>query len=152
MLVRPATLADAPFIARFNASLARETEAIELDPGRLLAGVTAALEDPSKARYLIAESGALPIGQLMVTYEWSDWRNGFIWWIQSVWVEAAFRSQGVFRALYQALESEARASGAAALRLYVETHNERAQRAYESMGMLRAPYFIYEKDFVVSRP
>jgi GNAT superfamily N-acetyltransferase len=141
MLVRPATLADAPFIARFNASLARETEAIELDPGRLLAGVTAALEDPSKARYLIAESGALPIGQLMVTYEWSDWRNGFIWWIQ-----------GVFRALYQALESEARASGAAALRLYVETHNERAQRAYESMGMLRAPYFIYEKDFVVSRP
>jgi ribosomal protein S18 acetylase RimI-like enzyme len=152
MLVRPANPADAPFIARFNASLARETEAIELDPARLLAGVAAALEDPSKARYLIAESASLPIGQLMVTYEWSDWRNGFIWWIQSVWVEPAFRSQGVFRALYRSLEAEARAAGAAALRLYVETHNERAQRVYESMGMTRAPYFVYEKDFVVARP
>lgn len=146
MLVRPATLADAPFIARFNASLARETEAIELDPERLLAGVAAALEDPSKARYLIAESGAHPIGQLMVTYEWSDWRNGWFWWIQSVYVRPEARRRGVFRALFEHIEQLARQDPQViGLRLYVEAGNRAAQETYRKMGMQGTGYQVLER-------
>jgi len=153
MIVRAASFEDAPTVAQFNASLAEETEGISLDRARLEAGVRAALEDPAKGRYFIAEDGGKIAGQLMITYEWSDWRNGFIWWIQSVYVPAASRNRGVFRALYEAGEREARAHGGVrGIRLYVESHNTRAQQVYERMGMKRAPYQVFELDFVIERP
>jgi ribosomal protein S18 acetylase RimI-like enzyme len=118
-----------------------------------MAGVSAALDDPSKALYFIAEVDGLPAGQLMITYEWSDWRNGVFWWIQSVYVVPEWRRRGVYRKLYAEVQRLARErSGVCGLRLYVERHNELAQGAYERLGMRRAAYEMFEEDFVISRP
>jgi ribosomal protein S18 acetylase RimI-like enzyme len=88
----------------------------------------------------------------MITYEWSDWRNGNFWWIQSVYVRPDARGRGVFRRLYQAVEEAARKSGeSCGLRLYVEGENERAQRVYEGLGMKSTSYRFYEVDFVLQR-
>ena len=152
MIVRQATLSDAQTIARFNVLMAEETEHIHLDPARVLAGVEAVLRDPAKGWYMVAEVHGEVVGQLMVTYEWSDWRNGVFWWIQSVFVADEFRAQGVYRALYEELERQAHAdSGVCGIRLYVETHNTRAQHVYEKMRMARAHYLVYENDFVIER-
>lgn len=152
LVIRPATLDDAGVIARFNAAMARETEHLELDADRLLAGVRGVLTDPGKGFYLIAEAQGRIAGQTMVTFEWSDWRNGNFWWIQSVYVDRAFRSQGVFKRLYAEIERQARQPGiSCGLRLYVERENERAQKTYERLGMRRTGYRFYEVDFVISR-
>jgi GNAT superfamily N-acetyltransferase len=152
--LRVATEADAATIAGFNARMARETEHLELDPQRLRAGVEALLRDPAKGFYLLAcvdASGVERIaGQLMITYEWSDWRNGAFWWIQSVYVREEDRGQGVFSRLYREVHRMARQSGAACgLRLYVEGENRRAQQAYERLGMHERSYRFYETDFVL---
>ena len=150
--VRPASVADAEFLVRGNAAMALETEHISLDLDRLRDGVHALFEEPSRGLYYIAEIGGRRVGQMMITYEWSDWRNGVFWWIQSVWVEPEFRGQGVFRALYAYVEWLARETpGVCGLRLYVENNNSRAQATYEKVGMKRTVYQMFEVDFVLHR-
>src|SRR5438105_1452203 len=118
--VRRATPADVPVIVEFNRRLAAETEDKALDPGVLTRGVLAALADPHKGPYFVAEEGDQVLGQLQITYEWSDWRNGWMWWIQSVYVRADARRRGVFRALFDHVAGAARADPeVVAVRLYV---------------------------------
>jgi len=151
--IRTAKVSDAETIARYNRAMAAETESIQLDGDRLLAGVRAVFEDASRGFYLVGESGGRVVGQLMVTYEWSDWRNGVFWWIQSVYVEPEFRGTGVFRQLYDHALALARAgSSVCGIRLYVEGENHRAQRVYERVGMDRTSYRLYEVDFVLGAP
>jgi ribosomal protein S18 acetylase RimI-like enzyme len=150
--VRVATPSDAEFLVRGNASMALETEALSLDLDRLRDGVHALFEKPERGVYYVAESGGKRAGQLMLTYEWSDWRNANFWWIQSVWVEKEFRGQGVFTTMYRFVEDLARnATGVAGLRLYVEHENRRAQATYSKVGMARTVYEMFEVDFVLRR-
>lgn len=152
--IRLATPGDAEVIVRFNQAMARETEHLELDPARVTPGVAAVLGDPSKGLYWVAieaGSGAV-VGQLMITYEWSDWRNGVFWWIQSVYVDPAARGNGVYRALYDHVKAEAAADGGVCgIRLYVERDNRRAQAVYQKQGMKATDYLMYEVDFVIQR-
>lgn len=129
---------------QFNAALARETEALTLDLEVLRRGVTQVLEDAAKGFYLVADEGSRVVGQLMVTPEWSDWRNADWWWIQSVYVAPDFRRRGVFRALYEATLERSKQAGAHGLRLYVERENLRAQSTYAALGMKHARYELYE--------
>lgn len=146
--IRDAAPADASVIADFNAAMAKETEGKTLDPARLRAGVEAVLRDDANGRYWVAETDGRVVGQLPVTYEWSDWRNGRFWWIQSVYVHAGFRRQGVFAALYRHVESCARADGnACGLRLYVDKENRRAQDTYVALGMSFPGYLVMEAEF-----
>jgi ribosomal protein S18 acetylase RimI-like enzyme len=150
--VRLATVADAEFLVRGNASMALETEGLSLDLDRLRDGVHNLFEDAARGFYLIAEAEGRRAGQMMITYEWSDWRNANFWWIQSVWVEPQFRRRGVFRALYQSAESRAKAAGnVCGLRLYVESNNQRAAETYRRLGMQRTVYEMYEVDYVIPR-
>lgn len=152
-LVRLATPADAEFLVRGNAEMALETEHLSLDLDRLRDGVHALFDEPSRGVYYIAEVNGRRAGQMMITYEWSDWRNGLFWWIQSVWVEPAFRGQGIFKTLYAHVEALARSTpGICGLRLYVERDNARAQQTYERVGMRRTAYQMFEVDFVLSPP
>ena len=155
--IREATLDDVPLLAQWNAAMASETEGKVLDEGTILAGVQAGVADPGKARYFIAvgtaltggrETFAAPIGTLMLTREWSDWRNGEWWWIQSVYVEPGYRRRGVLSALYRHVEQLARDSaGVIGLRLYVERDNAVAKKTYAALGMNDAGYRIYESQF-----
>ena len=146
--VRPATAADADFLAQGNAAMALETEHKQLDPGIVGAGVRAALADPTKGLYFIAEQGGQRVGQLMFTYEWSDWRNGTFWWIQSVYVLPEARRSGVFRALFRHVEQRAeRDPGVCGIRLYVERENDRAQATYRHCGLHDAGYVVMEVDY-----
>jgi GNAT superfamily N-acetyltransferase len=148
--IRPATLADAPTIARFNSLMAVETEHIHLDQERLLHGVEALLRDPAKGFYIVAESNHTVVGQLMITFEWSDWRNGVFWWIQSVYVEQSARGTGVFKALFDFIHSRATSTkDVCGLRLYVEKSNVRAKQTYERLAMHQSHYEMYEMDFVM---
>ena len=148
--IRRATPGDAAQIARYNIAMAAETEQVTLEPERALRGVAALLADPGKGFYLVAVSGHRTVGQLMITYEWSDWRNGNFWWIQSVFVAPEFRRRGVFRRLYGYVMETARAdSGVCGVRLYVDRRNRRAQQAYASLGLERTAYEIFEVDFVM---
>lgn len=150
--IRLATIDDAEFLVRGNAAMALETEHLSLDLDRLRNGVHSLFEDRSRGVYYIAEAAGRRVGQMMITYEWSDWRNGVFWWIQSVWVEPAFRGQGVFKALYAHVENLAKADGGVCgLRLYVENNNQRAQATYERCGMTRTVYQMFEVDFVLAR-
>jgi GNAT superfamily N-acetyltransferase len=151
--VRPATAEDAEFLVRGNAEMALETESLSLNIERLRAGVRAIFEDPSRGFYLIAEAGGARAGQMMITYEWSDWRNGVFWWIQSVYTVPEMRRRGVFRALYSRAESLAHRDGSVCgLRLYVEAHNRVAQEVYRRCGMHETVYRMFEVDKVVARP
>ena len=148
VLVRPARPDDAPTIAEFNAAMALETEHKRLDPATLRAGVEHALAHPEVARYFLAESDGHVVGQLMVTMEWSDWRNATFWWIQSVYVRPDHRSRGVFKALYGQVEQLAGArTDVCGLRLYVEKDNAAAQEVYRRLGMSDAGYLVYEVDW-----
>ncbi|MCA9149079.1 MAG: GNAT family N-acetyltransferase [Planctomycetales bacterium] len=146
--IRFATFADAATIADFNRRLAAETENRELDSKTVTAGVESLLQQDGSGFYLVAVSDRRVIGCLMITYEWSDWRNGLFWWIQSVYVLAEFRRRGVFRELYLHAEEMARQlPGVCGLRLYVEHENEIARNTYSRLGMSQTPYQIYEKEF-----
>jgi GNAT superfamily N-acetyltransferase len=150
IVVRLATTAEAPVIAAANAAMARETEGLELDPDRLRAGVAAVLTDPAKGTYWVAEYGGRFAGQLLITYEWSDWRNGLFWWVQSVYVMSQARGHGVYRSLYQYVRNQARSTpGVCGLRLYVEEHNTPAQEVYLRQGMKKTAYLVFEDDFVI---
>jgi ribosomal protein S18 acetylase RimI-like enzyme len=149
--VRAATLADAPVLADFNCRMALETENKRLDPDLVRTAAATLIARPEKGRYLVAcdpGTGAV-IGQLMLTYEWSDWRNGDLWWIQSVYVAADYRRRGVYRTLYERVETLAKEDGTVVgIRLYVEVANERAQATYAALGMKDAHYRVYEKFFI----
>ena len=145
-VVRAATPADVEFLVDGNTRMALETENLELDRGRLRAGVEAVFGDAGRGFYLIAEVDGERAGQMMITYEWSDWRNGVFWWIQSVYTVPEMRGRGAFRALYAAVEEMARErGGVCGLRLYVEAHNEAAQATYRRCGMSETVYRMFEK-------
>ncbi len=151
--IRDARADDAPLLAAWNAAMALETENKRLDPDTVARGVRAVFEKPERARYFVAErandNGAPePAGTLMLTHEWSDWRSGDWWWIQSVYVAPTHRRRGVYRALYAHVLALAHATPeVCGLRLYVEKHNTDAQRTYASMGMGDAGYLVFEEEF-----
>lgn len=144
LLIRAATLADLPDLLAWNAAMAWETEQKRLDHDVLERGIRGVFEEQRRGLYLIAERDGAAVGSLLVTYEWSDWRDGDFWWIQSVYVTPDARRGGVFRALYAEVERRAATAGAVGLRLYVETENRRAQDTYAGLGMQRCHYFMYE--------
>lgn len=125
--------------------MARETEDLELDPDTVTAGVRALFEHPERGFYVVADAGARLAGSLMITTEWSDWRNGLFWWIQSVYVRPEHRRRGVYRALYRFVrELAGKRTAVCGFRLYVEQDNNRAQETYRSLGMNRTRYLVYE--------
>ena len=142
--IRHATQADAPTIAGFQVAMAMETEKKQLDLAIVSEAVHKVFEDQRKGFYLVAELQQEVVGSLMVTYEWSDWRNCDMWYIQSVFVRKESRKQGLFSTLYKRVVELAEQNGAMYVRLYVETENEKAQQAYESLGMKRMPYYMYD--------
>ncbi|MHB1278976.1 MAG: GNAT family N-acetyltransferase [Bacteroidia bacterium] len=143
-IIRFAQHRDLRSIASFNQKMARETEQKDLPDVLILPGVEAVLNDPLKGFYLVAEADNVVVGQLMITYEWSDWRNTNIWWIQSVFVEKEYRGKGVYTALYEKIKEEARLKGVHTIRLYVEKENADAQSVYEKLGMEETVYKLYE--------
>ena len=143
-IVRDAEIQDANAIAEFQILMAKETENKELDSATVLEAVQSVFHDTGKGFYLVAEADGKVVGSLMITFEWSDWRNCNLWYIQSVFVESEHRGQGIFKALYQEVIARATAEKVMFVRLYVETENERAQKVYESLGMKRMPYFMYD--------
>jgi len=146
--VRPVRPSDAPFIVRFNICLALETEGKRLQSERVTAGVAGLLGDESKGTYFIAEAEGQVAGQLLITREWSDWRNGHFWWIQSVYVVEQFRGSGLFRALFEHVHTLAKAQpDVCGIRLYMEAHNVRARQAYERLGLKQTDYQVFEMDF-----
>jgi ribosomal protein S18 acetylase RimI-like enzyme len=150
--VRLATREDAEFLVRGNAQMALETENLSLDFDRLRSGVHAVFDDPVRGFYLVAEIDRTRVGQMMITYEWSDWRNGVFWWIQSVYTVPESRRRGVFRALYAHAEALARQQDSVCgLRLYVEVHNQQAQETYRRCGMQETAYRLFEIDHVLAR-
>ncbi|MEX1140191.1 MAG: GNAT family N-acetyltransferase [Bacteroidota bacterium] len=152
LLIRPARADDAPLIAQFNALMALETEHRTLDHETLRKGVEAVVREPSHGTYYVAEMDGRVVGQLLITYEWSDWRNGVFWWIQSVYVRQEVRGRGVFKALYRHVEVMARKQpGVCGLRLYVEHDNQNAMRTYQKLGMKKTPYQLFEVDFVLGK-
>lgn len=147
--IRNAEPADHALIVEFNSRLATETEGKQLNPDLIGPGVAAVLADSSKGRYWIATIEGAAAGQIMVTYEWSDWRNGMLWWIQSVYIPAKFRRQGVFSALYQHVESMVKEDqNACGLRLYVENNNTRAQETYRNLAMTEPGYIVMESIYL----
>lgn len=148
VVVRDARAEDDVAIAEFNRLLAWESEQRRLDERVILAGVQRALATPALCRYFIAEAEGQPVGQTMLTYELTDWRDGVLWWIQSVYVRPGFRGQGVFRALFGHIESLALGTPEVrGLRLYVEQHNGPAVATYRRLGLEPSGHLLYEKDW-----
>jgi GNAT superfamily N-acetyltransferase len=148
ILIREATIDDVRTIVEFNRQLAIETESKELDPAVLTLGVERALAQPELCRYFVAELGAEVVGQTMITYEWSDWRNGLFWWIQSVYVHPRYRGGGVFRALHDYISTLAKAEpNISGLRLYVDQHNHAAMATYQRLGLAPSGHHVYECDW-----
>jgi GNAT superfamily N-acetyltransferase len=145
--IRAATIDDLDFNVHGNASMALETEGLTLDRTVLMEGVRAVLEGRVPGAYRILEVGGRRVAQLLITYEWSDWRNRRVWWIQSVFVEADARRQGWYRTLYQSVLEEAKREGAGGVRLYVDERNAHAQAVYASLGMDGGHYRVFEKMF-----
>ena len=143
--IRIANHHDAELLAMWAQAMALETEHKQLDAGTVLQGVQTGIADVKRARYFIAMAGEIPAGTLMLTTEWSDWRTGDWWWIQSVYVHPGFRWQGVFQGLYQHIKALAeKAPNVCGLRLYVEHDNKNAQQTYEILGMQDAGYRMME--------
>jgi GNAT superfamily N-acetyltransferase len=147
MTIRPATLDDLDAIVAGNLALAEESENLRLDRETLRAGVRALLEGRAPGRYWVADSEGVIVGQVLITFEWSDWRNRMVWWIQSVYVAPAARRGGIFRALYHHARNQAHREGAGGLRLYVDVTNSRAQAVYAALGMKGDHYRVFEDMF-----
>ena len=146
MNIRIATAADAPELVEFNQAMALETEAKHLDPEVLSRGVAAVFEDEQKGFYVVAEDDNRVVGCLLITFEWSDWRNGWFWWIQSVYVRPEARGKSVYSKLYAFVKQMAAQSmDVCGFRLYVDRENEHAQRVYEKLGMELSNYLPYEE-------
>ena len=144
--VSPAVSGDIPAIIDFQLAMAMETEGLQLDKATLEQGVKAVFGDPTKGAYYIAKKDTIPLGVLMTTYEWSDWRNGPILWIQSVYVKKEYRKQGIYRKLYEYVKSLVlpKDSPYRGIRLYVDKSNVTAQKVYEKLGMNNHHYEMYE--------
>ena len=143
--VRSATAAEAGRIAGFNRALALETEGLALEEKTVAAGVVALMGHPERGFYLVAEVAGAVAGCLLITYEWSDWRNRMFWWIQSVYVKPEFRGRGVYTALDEKVRAlAAREGNVCGFRLYVHKGNARAQDVYRSLGMEETAYLVYE--------
>lgn len=153
LVVRDATLADAAVVVEFNRLLARESEHKELDVEVLSRGVRRALSSPDLCRYFVAEwkegeGKPVIVGQSMLTYELTDWRDGMLWWFQSVYVVRDYRGRGVFRALFEHIHRLARTTPEVrGLRLYVEQHNAQALATYKRLGMQPSGHLVYEMDW-----
>lgn len=146
MNIRLASVDDADPLIEFNQAMALETEGKRLDGDVLRAGVEAVFGDEKKGFYVVAESDGHIVGGLMVTYEWSDWRNGWFWWIQSVYILPEARGQRLYSEMYDFVKTRAGENGnVCGFRLYVETDNVHAQRVYETVGMERSHYLMYEE-------
>jgi ribosomal protein S18 acetylase RimI-like enzyme len=148
--LRLAEARDLEALVEFNRAMALETEGRELDTGVLRAGVEGLLREPRHGFYVVAEASDGPqgevVGSLMVTYEWSDWRNGLFWWIQSVYVTRPFRRRGIYRRLYEFVKARAaREETVCGFRLYVERDNEIAQQTYRRLGMEETHYKLFEE-------
>ena len=142
---RDAASADAPAIIEFQVAMARETEFIELDRAILTSGVRAVFEDPSLGRYFVAEADSRVVGSLLITYEWSDWRNGMVWWIQSVYVIPEYRRRGIYAGLYTHIRTMvAGEEHVRGIRLYVDRRNTAAQQVYTRLGMNGEHYQVFE--------
>ena len=142
--IRKATSEDASAIIDFQQKMAWETEQMTLVPDIINKGVSAVFNDPSRGMYWVAENKGLVMASLLITYEWSDWRNCNVWGIQSVYVLPEFRRQGIFRSMYLHIKNEAEKNGIPSLRLYVETNNFPAQNTYEALGMKSLHYKMFE--------
>lgn len=147
MILRKAQTIDIATIAEFNQAMALETEGKNLSAERLLSGVTAVFDDPKKGFYIVAEFDATLAGCLLVTREWSDWRNSWFWWIQSVYVRPEYRGRGLYSNMYQFVKTLAAAEAdVCGFRLYVERENRRARFVYEKLGMQESNYVMYEEE------
>ena len=147
MNIRLAVTTDIDALVGFNKAMALETEDKVLDASVLRPGVAAVFEDPNKGFYVVAEVDTTIVGGLLITFEWSDWRNKWFWWIQSVYVLPEHRGRSVYRHLYEFVKSLADKRGdVCGFRLYVERENERAQRVYEKLGMRQSHYVAYEEE------
>ena len=148
--IRPAGAGDVGTIVEFNVALCRETEGRELDPATVTGGVRRFVSEPARGRYFVALIGGEVAGQTAHTFEWSDWRNGEIWWIQSVYVHPRHRGRGVFRALFAHIrelgEQDAECCG---IRLYMERDNRTARQSYLSLGFKETGYEVLELLFAV---
>lgn len=145
ILIRPGLLFDIPVIAESQVKMAWETENLKLDPPTVDKGVAAVFDDPSKGKYWLAEVDGQVVGCLLTVPEWSDWRNGTVLWIHSVYVHPDFRKHGVYKKLYSHLKQMVEESpDLRGLRLYVDKTNERAQKVYEALGMSGEHYHLYE--------
>ena len=148
--VREATPRDRSHIVGFQQEMALETEGKSLDGELLDRGVASVFQSRDKGFYVVAESDDQIVGGLLITYEWSDWRNANFWWIQSVYVDAAWRRRGVYRAMHAYIHEIASSrDDICGIRLYVDRDNQVAQRTYDSLGMSRSHYDMYEVDFVL---
>ncbi len=146
MNIRIANPADADAIVQFNQAMAYETEGKQLDPAVVGPAVAAVFADERKGFYVVADDDERVVGGLMITYEWSDWRNAWFWWIQSVYISPEARGQKIYTKLYAFVKEKAREAGDVyGIRLYVETDNSRAQRIYEKVGMEQSHYLMYDE-------
>ncbi len=150
MNIRSANQGDVSTIASFQIAMAHETENIQLDKATVNKGVKAVINDHTKGQYFVAEKEGIVVGSLLITFEWSDWRNGTIWWIQSVYVDLAHRQQGIYTLMYKHVRSiVATDKNINGIRLYAEKSNKKAQTVYEKLGMHSNHYDLFEwmKDF-----
>jgi len=151
-IIRPGRLGDVERLVAFSQAMALETEGRRLDERRLQQGTRALLNSSDHGFFLVAEQPQTSqvVGQLMITYEWSDWRNALFWWIQSVYVDPAWRRQGIFRRMYAHVIEQAKADpGVCGVRLYVESANHIAQDVYRRVGLKPSSYAVFETDFVL---
>lgn len=142
--IRKAISDDAPTIIDFQKKMAWETEKMTLPHDTVTSGVNGVFENKSRGEYFVAESDGKIVASLLITYEWSDWRNTNVWWFQSVYVLPDYRRSGIFRKMYTFIKEEAEKNNVAGLRLYVESNNERARKTYEALGMGSDHYTMYE--------
>jgi len=146
LLIRKAEENDVLTLVEFNRLLAWETEKKSLDTNRLLPGVRAIINNPTRGTYYVATENSLVLGQLLITTEWSDWRNGWFWWIQSVYIRENARKKGVFRILYEHVIQLAKNQGdVVGIRLYVERENHSAQATYYRLSLTTTSYLLFEK-------
>lgn len=147
MNIRIANAKDAELLVQFNQAMALETEGKQLETSRITNGVAAVFEDESKGYYVVVELGGAIVGGLMVTFEWSDWRNAWFWWIQSVYVRPELRGQKLYSRMYDFVKERAvEAGNVCGFRLYVENDNHNAQKVYDAVGMHPSHYVMYEEE------
>jgi ribosomal protein S18 acetylase RimI-like enzyme len=144
MQIRIANESDALSLVNFNQAMALETEGKQLETNVLRGGVGAVFGDEKKGFYVVAEENSEIVGGLMITFEWSDWRNAWFWWIQSVYILPKARGRKIYSKLYEFVKDEAAKNGVCGIRLYVEKENENAQKVYEKLGMEESHYLMYE--------